>query len=284
METEKLFIGKTKKQWIITLSFILLLSLISMLQILFKFTDSTITIIGYQIDVNLLIKSSIIGLILPLALILASYFIIKYLKPQEKISTRNMIWAIILFICGLAAEIVLNLIFIFYAKLPALVFFPIDTFIVLIYTYLCYELCFLGHFDDPSRFFEIFRFALVGAISAIFDFSVTSLMRFVILKNLENAFAISTISVTCGFLVSVIINYLCSITMVFKNSTDKNISKTSKGVILFVFLSAIGLFMGMGLEVIFFDLLSLPEPVCFIIRTLIVLIWNYVSRKLFIFK
>ena len=195
-----------------------------------------------------------------------------------------MIWAIILFICGLAAEIVLNLIFIFYAKLPALVFFPIDTFIVLIYTYLCYELCFLGHFDDPSRFFEIFRFALVGAISAIFDFSVTSLMRFVILKNLENAFAISTISVTCGFLVSVIINYLCSITMVFKNSTDKNISKTSKGVILFVFLSAIGLFMGMGLEVIFFDLLSLPEPVCFIIRTLIVLIWNYVSRKLFIFK
>lgn len=261
-----------------------MLSLISMLQILFKFTDSTITIIGYQIDVNLLIQSSIIGLILPLALILASYFIIKYLKPQEKISTRNMIWAIILFICGLAAEIVLNLIFIFYAKLPALVFFPIDTFLVLIYTYLCYELCFLGHFDDPSRFFEIFRFALVGAISAIFDFSVTSLMRFVILKNLENAFAISTISVTCGFLVSVIINYLCSITMVFKNSTDKNISKTSKGVILFVFLSAIGLFMGMGLEVIFFDLLSLPEPVCFIIRTLIVLIWNYVSRKLFIFK
>lgn len=84
METEKLFIGKTKKQWIITLSFILLLSLISMLQILFKFTDSTITIIGYQIDVNLLIQSSIIGLILPLALILASYFIIKYLKPQEK--------------------------------------------------------------------------------------------------------------------------------------------------------------------------------------------------------
>ena len=76
METEKLFIGKTKKQWIITLSFILLLSLISMLQILFKFTDSTITIIGYQIDVNLLIQSSIIGLILPLALILASSIVV----------------------------------------------------------------------------------------------------------------------------------------------------------------------------------------------------------------
>ena len=78
--------------------------------------------------------------------------------------------------------------------------------------------------------------------------------------------------------------------MVYKASKS-NLAKTAKGVIFFVVLSAIGLGIGIGLEYLLYDLFYLTlgigifiYPVVFVVRTLVVMVYNYLSRKLLIYR
>ena len=183
---------------------------------------------------------------------------------------------------GLCAYVVLSQIIYVYLNLGKGLSFFISTSITLIYVYIMFKLYFQNKVDSKKIIWELVRFALVGIIAALFDFSTVSLMRFAVLKNVSNNTLVTIVAVTCGFIVGVIVNYLCSIFMVYK--TGVNNSKTLKGAALFVGLSAAGLLIGIGLEAIFYDWLKLPYPAVFVIRTLVVLVWNYVTRKLFIFK
>ncbi len=98
------------------------------------------------------------------------------------------------------------------------------------------------------------------------------------------------ISTGMGFIVGVVINYLMSTYMVYKNAKS-NTSKSIKGMVLFFVLALIGLFIGIGIQYLFYDLLNLKKgitffsyPVCFVLRTLIVMVYNYISRKLLIYR
>ena len=53
---------------------------------------------------------------------------------------------------------------------------------------------------------------------------------------------------------------------------------------LFVVLSVVGLLINMGGMYVGYDLLGINEWITKIIMTIIVLVYNYISRKLFIFK
>ena len=66
--------------------------------------------------------------------------------------------------------------------------------------------------------------------------------------------------------------------------SDKGNSKSVKGAILFLVLSAIGLGINMLGMWVGYDLIGINEWITKILMTLIVLVYNYVTRKLFIFK
>lgn len=228
-----------------------------------------------------LLPSFIIGLgsnLLFYLIILPLHFI------DERINTNKikLIFMIILSLLGILAYVFITSILVSY-KLSLLISLLIASLIELTYIYFIVKLYLYNHIEDKSPFYEIIRFALVGVIASLFDFATCYIFQYYILVNLQPVW-ITIISVTMGFIVGVIVNYLCSIFMVFKATTNKDKSRTAFGRFLFVFLAAIGLFMGMGLQYLFFNFLKLGYVLTFIIRTLIVLIWNYVSRKLFIFK
>ncbi len=167
---------------------------------------------------------------------------------------------------------------------------------------------------QPARehlLYEIVKFAVVGVVATLVDYGSYSLFSNVIFKNatiLSDEW-ITAICTMIGFLIGVIINYLLSAFWVYKNIDQKVTKRKSfKTIMVFVILSAIGLLIGIGLMEIFYligeNLLHIdinkwankiftPDwnfmiffwfTFFFALKTLVSMIWNYISRKLFIFK
>ena len=158
-----------------------------------------------------------------------------------------------------------------------------------IYDYMIYKMYAERRTLSNSLFWEIFRFAIVGLVAAVFDFTICLLLQFVVFNG-NDAIYVTAIATACGFIVGVIINYLMSTFMVYKASKS-NFSKTPKGMLTFFILSAIGLGIGIGLQYLLYDFLCLnmgieflSYPLDFVIRTLVVMVYNYVTRKIFIYK
>ena len=141
---------------------------------------------------------------------------------------------------------------------------------------------------------EIVRFLLVGGGATIVDFLAMSLvlwaMQPAIYPNFLSVFFGGTqepstlatvIGTGCGFLVGLAFNYIFSVLFVYK---EKGNSKTMGGFLLFSLLSAGGLaihLLGMYLG---YDLLHINEWIVKIILTAVVLVYNYITRKVLIFR
>ena len=141
---------------------------------------------------------------------------------------------------------------------------------------------------------EIVRFLLVGGGATIVDFLAMSLvlwaMQPAIYPNFLSVFLGGTqepstlatvIGTGCGFLVGLAFNYIFSVLFVYK---EKGNSKTMGGFLLFSLLSAGGLaihLLGMYLG---YDLLHINEWIVKIILTAVVLVYNYITRKVLIFR
>ncbi len=253
---------------------------------LFHISETILDIGNYHIYKDVILPSILLGIIVNISLFVIAYFsnITPDIKTLNK--AKNIIPLILLAILGVIAY--LAIVVVFSCPKP---FFNLDfhfanwiaAFVELIYFYLIIKLYMFNYIESKSIFFEIVRFALVGVIASLFDFATCYIFQYLILKSLNDVW-ITVISVTMGFLVGVVVNYLCSIYMVFKATTSKDKSRTNLGRFLFFVLAAVGLFIGIGLQYLFYDFLKLDYIVTFIIRTLIVLIWNYLSRKYLIFR
>lgn len=281
----------SKKEIIFHLISILLLSLITFsFMYLIPIKDDTIIIkmntssSKFIINKSIFLPSLLTGFIISLIYSIENYFL-RFNDENVLFKYKNnLVSFIILFLLGVLAYLVIDL-FLFSFKLN----YPLASFlssvITLIYIYIICKLYMYNYIEDKNIFFEIIRFAIVGIIASLFDFATCFIFEKYILYSLaNNPLIVTIISVSAGFLVGVIVNYLCSIYMVFKNTTSKNKSKTSLGRLLFFIFAAVGLFMGIGLQYLFYNYLKFGFVITFIIRTLIVLIWNYLSRKYFIFK
>jgi putative flippase GtrA len=162
-----------------------------------------------------------------------------------------------------------------------------------------------------SSTLEILRFLVIGVVATLFDF-LTKLLVSGLMKDANEWLSLG-ISTLAGFVVGVIVNYVFSILWVFQNVADKNAAKKQSKFWLFVLLGFIGLVIS---EVIFYgshylfihvsdvDIVegsNAPKAIIhgdwsflsdknfwiyfaiFCVSTLIVLIWNYKSRKKWIF-
>ena len=84
-----------------------------------------------------------------------------------------------------------------------------------------------------------------------------------------------------GFTISLGFNYLLSIIFVFQEDTD--FAKTTTGAIAFILLALIGLGIHTLFMYIGYDLLHINEWVIKIFLTLVVMVFNYITRKKLIF-
>lgn len=144
-----------------------------------------------------------------------------------------------------------------------------------------------------KKFCEIARFVIVGGIATVIDMFVMGLVLYAFEPSLYPKFynvwigggdpkTIATVIGTgTGFVVSLIFNYILSVLFVYE---DKGKSKSVKGAVLFAVLSVIGMLINMGGMWLGYDVCGINEWVTKIIMTLIVLVYNYTTRKLFIFK
>lgn len=154
---------------------------------------------------------------------------------------------------------------------------------------------FFKDFNEKHKLFcEIVRFVIVGGIATLIDWLVMGIVLYIFDSSLYPHFynvwigktgepkTIATVVGTgLGFCVSLIFNYILSVIFVYN---EKGNSKSAKGKILFAVLSLIGLFINMLGMWFGRDVCHINEWIIKVIMTIIVLIYNFVSRKLLIFK
>ena len=119
---------------------------------------------------------------------------------------------------------------------------------------------------------QILRFSIVGGISFIIDYIVMFFSKEIVGLNI-------LISVAVGFIICVIFNYIASIKWVFDVSTKKD---DKKNFILFVIFSVIGLILT---EIIMWfgtDIIKINYLIVKLGATAIVMIFNFITRKIFL--
>ena len=139
---------------------------------------------------------------------------------------------------------------------------------------------------------EIFRFLLVGGLATIIDYLVMGLATYFISNNSFDSFLnvfvdegietwVVQLSTTLGFISGLIVNYILSIIFVYDN---KGNSKSATGFIIFTVLSVIGLLINNGGVYLGYNLIGWPLLIVRMIMTIIVMCYNYVSKRVIIFK
>lgn len=119
---------------------------------------------------------------------------------------------------------------------------------------------------------QIMKFGVVGVIAFVIDFGV--------MVFLTEVFGIDpVISATVSFIISVVFNYAASMRYVF--SHREGMSRTREFAI-FVVLSAIGLGINDLLIWAGTDLASFDYRLVKIFATAVVMVWNFVTRKIFL--
>ena len=152
---------------------------------------------------------------------------------------------------------------------------------------------------------QILRFAVVGGLSFLIDFAITNVVALVLRKIGMQTTSAAMVGAFFGFVISIIFNYVLSMHWVFDRKEDMD---KRKEFIIFVILSAIGLGLN---EVIILgcmglinnvgwcnaftqwctDITNIVFPMTFdgmatagskIIATAIVMVYNFVTRKIFL--
>lgn len=150
-------------------------------------------------------------------------------------------------------------------------------------------------FDEKhKRFCEFARFVIVGGLTTVLDMLIMGIILYAFEPSIYPKFynvwigkagdpkVIATVIGTgTGFTISSIFSYILSVKVVYNN---KGNSKTVFGAALYFVLAAIGLFLNMGGMWLGYDIIGINEWIVKIAMTLIVMFYNFGTRKLLIFR
>lgn len=124
-------------------------------------------------------------------------------------------------------------------------------------------------------FSQLIKFGLVGGIAFLIDYGI--------MVFLTEVFKIpSLISAAISFTVSVIFNYIASVKWVFDVDKEKN-SKT-KELMVFILLSIVGLGINELIMWIMDKEFGIYYMISKIVATIVVMCYNFITRKLFLEK
>lgn len=125
---------------------------------------------------------------------------------------------------------------------------------------------------NNKLFKQIMKFGVVGVIATIIDYGIMVISKEVIGLNV-------LVSAALGFSISVIFNYLLSVKWVFDVNKEKS---TKRNFILFIIFSVIGLLLTEGIMYLGTEWLNIHYIIVKVIATLIVMIFNFITRKMFL--
>ncbi len=121
---------------------------------------------------------------------------------------------------------------------------------------------------------QIFKFLFVGGLAFLIDY-----ISLIICKEVFN---LSTLLASAiAFTISVIVNYILSVTWVFE--VDETKSK-KQNFIIFIIFSIIGLILTEIIMYVGSDVLKISYLIVKIVATAIVMVFNFVTRKIFLEK
>ena len=129
----------------------------------------------------------------------------------------------------------------------------------------------INKLKSNKLFQQIFKFGIVGGIAFVIDYVIMVIAKELIGLNV-------LISAALGFVVSVIFNYIASIKWVFDVNKEKD---EKRNFILFIIFSIIGLILT---EIIMWfgtDVVNISYLIVKIIATAIVMVFNFITRKIF---
>lgn len=119
---------------------------------------------------------------------------------------------------------------------------------------------------------QIFKFGIVGGIAFLIDYIVLFCCKeFIGLSVL--------LSAAIAFTVSVVYNYIASVKWVFDVNKEKS---AKKNFVIFIILSIIGLIITEIIMWIGSDIIKINYLIVKIIATAIVMVFNFITRKMFL--
>ncbi len=135
--------------------------------------------------------------------------------------------------------------------------------------------------DLKPLFFEFMRFCVVGGVAFLADYGVLVLLNNILPELSGFRLYIATAG---GFIVGLTVNYILSIHFVYISARTSHVGRTLKAFAIFALVSAVGLGLTLLGMFIGTELLFINYKLVKVVVTGVVLLWNYIGRKVFIFK
>jgi putative flippase GtrA len=138
-----------------------------------------------------------------------------------------------------------------------------------------------------DNFFEFVRYAIVGGIAALVDMATNYAMLFYILGATKDDRWQVTLSVAAGFVVGIVVNFVLANTFVFRSSEQRKRGMTAGAFVIYAVVGVVGLGLSVVLTLAGTYFIG-EEGVWYVLLTCavkgIVLIWNYLGRKIFVYR
>jgi len=132
----------------------------------------------------------------------------------------------------------------------------------------------LFRLPTKNLFVQIFRYCFAGGIAFIVDFGLCYLFT--------GKFGLHyTISAVIGAIGGTTVSYTTNVLWVFHR---RNVSSRIKEITIFISISAIGLAFTPLLMWIFTDKMGFYYLVSKVFVTIIIVIWNFIAKKIILFK